>query len=78
VQLSDSSDFTNIYHKLTIPCGSDAATIHTGTANTAAATRLSLPITNEYAGVSYRYMRLVTIGAGTSPSITYTAFLSAR
>lgn len=77
LELSDTSVFTAIYDKVVIPLGSDATGVHTGTANSSTG-RFVIPVTNEYKGVSYRYVRLKTTGAGTSPSITYTAFLSGR
>lgn len=35
-----------------------------------------VPFTNDVAGTTYRYVRLKVTVAGTSPSITYTAFLT--
>jgi hypothetical protein len=36
--------------------------------------RYLLPFTNEFAGTFYRYLRLYTVIAGTSPSINYSAY----
>ena len=45
-----------------------------GTADPAAGT-ITIPFRNERNGVVYRYLRLYTLVAGTSPSIVFTAFL---
>lgn len=77
LELSDTSVFTAVYDKIVVPLGSDATGVHTGTANSTVG-RFVVPVTNEYKGVSYRYARLKTTAAGTTPSITFTSFLSAR
>lgn len=46
-----------------------------GTAD-AAAGRIVLPFRNERNGTTYRYMRLYTLLAGTTPSIVFKAFLA--
>lgn len=45
-----------------------------GTADAAAGT-ITIPFRNERNGVVYRYLRLYTLVAGTTPSIVFTAFL---
>lgn len=45
-----------------------------GTADAAAGT-ITIPFRNERNGVVFRYLRLYTLVAGTSPSIVFTAFL---
>lgn len=38
--------------------------------------RFAIPFRNERNGTTYRYLRLYTLIAGTSPSITFSAFLA--
>lgn len=38
--------------------------------------RFCIPCRNERNGTTYRYVRLICISAGTTPAITYTAFLA--
>ena len=45
-----------------------------GTADTAG--RYCVPFRNERNGVTYRYARLYTVIAGTTPSLTFSAFLA--
>lgn len=52
------------------------ATALVGESAASVAGRYELPCTNEINGVIYSYMRLYTDVSGTTPSITYTAFLT--
>jgi hypothetical protein len=54
--------------------GGATATAPNGAADTVG--RFVLPFRNEKNGTTYRYMRLYTLIAGTSPSIDFSAFLA--
>jgi hypothetical protein len=54
--------------------GGATATAPNGAADTIG--RFVLPFRNEKNGTTYRYMRLYTLIAGTSPSIDFSAFLA--
>ena len=55
--------------------GATALNAPNGAADAAAA-RLVIPFRNERVGTTYRYVRLLTTLSGTTPSITFSAFLA--
>ncbi|WP_420104559.1 hypothetical protein [Bosea sp. (in: a-proteobacteria)] len=75
VQGSNSSSFASGIENLAqLNLGATAARDGGGQNSTVG--RYELGVTNEQADVVYRYVRLFTKAAGTTPSINYTAFLS--
>jgi len=56
--------------------GATGSAAPTGTAT--AIGRFLLPVRNEQNGTTYRYLRLLSTLSGTSPSITFSAFLTKR
>jgi len=72
VQVSNSSTFANtIVCAASIPIG---AATPTGNSAATVAGRYELQLANEVNGVVYRYARVRHVIAGTSPTITYSAY----
>jgi hypothetical protein len=77
VQMSPDATFGtagNIRVVAQLHIGGATATAPNGAADTVG--RFVLPFRNEKNGVTYRYMRLYTLIAGTTPSIDFSAFLA--
>ena len=73
VQFSNSPTFANtIVAPVSVELG--VASVTGNSAATGNGTRLELACANEYNGVTYRYMRVSHVLAGTTPSINYTAY----
>jgi len=74
VQGSSKSDFADTIEELA--CARFGANeVLTGDVDTTVG-RYFIPFSNEKANTKYRYLRLYTTVAGTSTSITYSAFLT--
>lgn len=56
----------------------DASTITIETVDTVAGTRVEIRFATEKNGVNYRYLDLHLTAAGTTPSVTFSAFASKR
>lgn len=77
VQLGTVSGFGSgvIANKVTLPMGLAGGIAGSGADNDTAVGRFTVDVDNEHKGTVYRFMRLWVDVAGTTPSITFTAWL---
>lgn len=75
VQVSNSSSFAS---GVVNACALKVGTTVAGSSADSTVGRYILPFSNEVNGTIYRYVRLYTLVAGTTPSITYKAFAAIR
>jgi hypothetical protein len=78
VQGSNSSTFASGIENLAALNLGAAALALRATAQASVAGIYEISVTNEQADVTYRYIRMFTRVAGTTPSINYTAFLTSE
>ena len=74
VQGGDASDFSGAIENLA-ELSLGATEVRPGGADDSTIGRYELPFINEQDGTKFRYLRVYTEIAGTSPSINYTAFV---